>query len=80
MNDDLLDELSAAVAPLEPDAVRVLVYIARRLLHGQEQYGPLQIANDERDWRKERAEEIGDLLVYSALGELKAYVTSRGGW
>lgn len=65
--DDLLDQL-------EPDALRVVEYIAKRLLVGQKTYGMLDLAKDTRDWEAERAAEIGDLLVYSAMIELKRAV------
>jgi hypothetical protein len=33
-------------------------------------YGRLDLANDPRDWRKERGLELADALVYGALAEL----------
>jgi hypothetical protein len=65
---DLLD----VVGELGADERRVLLVLARRLLEGQRCYGRLSIATDPRDWRRERALEIQDLLVYSAFEELKA--------
>jgi hypothetical protein len=56
---------------LEPDAQRTLNYLARRLLDGQKAYGKLDLASDPRDWKKERGEEIADLLVYTAFESLK---------
>ena len=44
--------------------------LARRLLAGQRTYGCLDLASDRRDWRKERADELADALVYGAIGEL----------
>jgi hypothetical protein len=38
----------------------VVVTLAKRLLVGQGAYGRLDLANDSRDWRKERAAELAD--------------------
>jgi hypothetical protein len=65
-------DLAEIAAQLEPDAVRVLAFIARRLLAGQRAYGRLDIATDRRDWRKERAEELADAFVYGAIAEIQA--------
>ena len=65
---DLLD----VVAELGPDERRVLLVLARRLRAGQAAYGRLDVAHDRRDWRKERAEELADALVYGAIGEVAA--------
>lgn len=70
-------DLAALASQLEPDAVRVLALIARRLLSGQRVHGILNIATDRRDWRKERAEELADALVYGAIAEIQA--TTKGG-
>ncbi|HEY5145368.1 MAG TPA: hypothetical protein VII82_01310 [Polyangiaceae bacterium] len=64
----LLDVL----AELGPDERRVLLALARRLLAGQTAYGRLDLASDGRHWRKERAEELADALVYGAIGEVAA--------
>jgi hypothetical protein len=39
---------------------------------GQRQYGRLNLANDPRNWRKERADELADALVYGAIMEVAA--------
>jgi hypothetical protein len=64
-------EMENCLAELEPDAIRALTFLAQRLLAGQKAYGRLDLAKDPRDWRKERAEELGDLLVYTAFLQLK---------
>jgi hypothetical protein len=64
--------LLQTIEELGQDERRVLLALARRLLFGQKAYGRLDLANDRRDWRKERSLEIQDLLVYSAFEELKA--------
>ena len=56
---------------LGPEEKLVIQYLASRLLTGQRQYGSIRLAVDPRDFRKERSEEIADLLVYTAFMELK---------
>lgn len=72
MRDPQLQVLDEITDLLGPDERRVLVVLARRLLAGQQQYGRLRLATDARDWRHERAQEIQDLLIYTAFEELKA--------
>jgi hypothetical protein len=55
---------------LGPDERRALVALARRLLLGQRSYGRFDLAHDARDWRKERAEELSDALIYGAIAEV----------
>jgi hypothetical protein len=69
-------DLDVACAELADDELRVIAYLAARLLAGQLAYGRLDLEHDRRDWRRERGEEIADLLVYSAFAELTA--TRRG--
>lgn len=66
-----MNDLLETLRRLGPDELRVLHILARRLLVGQERYGRLDVARDQRDWRRERAEEVHDLLIYSAIAELK---------
>ncbi|HSY21821.1 MAG TPA: hypothetical protein VK841_06890 [Polyangiaceae bacterium] len=47
-----------------------MLLLARRLLAGQHAYGRLDVAHDARDWRKERADELADALIYGAIGAL----------
>ena len=49
---------------LGPDEIHVLTAIARRLTMGRKAYGPLDIAGDARDWKREATEEALDLAVY----------------
>jgi hypothetical protein len=65
-------ELLLVVDELGPDERRVLVVLARRLLAGQKAYGRLDVATDTRNWRRERAEELADALVYTAIAEVAA--------
>jgi hypothetical protein len=69
---DPRDELTAIVAALGTDEVRVLTVLARRLAVGRAAYGPLDIATDPRDWRAEGAQEALDLAVYLACELLRA--------
>jgi aryl-alcohol dehydrogenase-like predicted oxidoreductase len=65
-------QLSATIAELGTDERRVLLALARRLLAGQRTYGRLDVARDGRDWRRERADELADALVYGAIAEVAA--------
>jgi hypothetical protein len=65
-------ELHELLQDLGDDELRTLVWLARRLRDGQRQYGRIDLAHDVRDFRRERSEEVGDLLVYSAFAELAA--------
>jgi hypothetical protein len=71
-------ELLEVLAELGRDERRVLLVLARRLLAGQHAYGRLDVANDRRDWRKERAEELADALVYGAIAEVATTLPRPG--
>jgi hypothetical protein len=64
-------ELDATCAELADDEIRVVAHLAARLLEGQRRYGRLTLATEGRNWGKERAEEVADLLVYTAFEELR---------
>ena len=64
-------ELSAIVAELGADEVKMLVAIARRLAMGRRAYGPLDVKGDARDWKREATEEACDLSVYLACELLR---------
>jgi hypothetical protein len=66
------DDLNAPIAELGADERRVLLGLARRLLAGQHAYGRLDLAKDGRDWRKERADDLADALIYGAIAEVAA--------
>ena len=70
--DALAAELGALAAELCDDELRVLLVLARRLLAGQRVYGRLDVRGDGRDWRRERATELADALVYGAIAEVAA--------
>ena len=65
------DSLAAVTSQLGDDELRVLTFIAQRLLGGATQYGALDLATDRRNFARERGEEIGDMLVYWACEDLK---------
>jgi hypothetical protein len=69
---DVLADLALVVGELGADEVRVLLVLARRLLAGQRAYGRLDVAHDGRDWRRERAEELEDAIVYGAIAAVAA--------
>jgi hypothetical protein len=69
---DLNRALRSTCAELGDEEIAVLGVLARRLLLGQKQYGLLNLADADRDWRKERAEELADSLVYGAFSEIAA--------
>jgi hypothetical protein len=64
-------ELHAILPQLGDDERRVLAHIAERLLMGQRQYGELDLKSDKRDWKREREQEVEDLLMYFAFESLK---------
>jgi hypothetical protein len=69
--DVTLDDLWGACAQLEPDALRVLAGIAKRLVHGQKEHGILNVAVDRRSWLEEMISELDDGLVYLRLVALR---------
>jgi hypothetical protein len=73
-----MTELEAILAELGPDEHRVILVLARRLLAGQHAYGRLDVATDGRDWRRERADELADALVYWAIEEVAAMRLAYG--
>jgi hypothetical protein len=68
---DDICEVSDVANLLAPDALKVLVWLARRLKAGQLQYGRLDLSKDKRDWRVEKREEILDYLIYDAMEEVQ---------
>ena len=65
------EQLGRTLPMLGNDEVVVLAALAKRILVGQQQYGKLDLANDRRDWRKEKAEEEQDWLFYAVFEDLK---------
>jgi len=56
---------------LEPDAQEVVTEFMRRLLVGQEEYGRLNIATDDRNWQQEILEENLDSAFYQITNLIK---------
>lgn len=65
------EAIITAAARLNVDEHRVIERIVRRLVLGLDRYGPLDLNGDKRNWRKEKHEELLDMLVYGAIMELK---------
>ena len=75
MTDHLCDSAGCALGVclrgLDKGSLRALGWIADRLRRGFEQYGPLDIEGDMRDWDREANEEAADYLVYKACADLR---------
>ena len=61
-------QLQDRILALEPNARAVVEAIVARLELGHRQYGPLDLATDTRDWRREAWEEALDAAAYLAMG------------
>ena len=68
--------LAELVAQLDGDEVRVLTFVAERLVKGRKVYGALDSRSDERDFRLECGEEIADMMVYAAALTLRQMTSS----
>jgi len=71
MNTPEAADIAAALAMLGRDELKVVLLVARRLAAGRKAYGPLRIAGDTRDWRREASEELLDATVYLAADVLR---------
>lgn len=67
--------LVTLIGDLGDQELAVFLALGRRLLAGQRAYGPLALQTDRRDWKKERAEELADALIYQAIGEVAEKLT-----
>lgn len=72
-----MSELDAIVSELGDGERRVLLVLAKRLLMGQRTIGRLDLAKDARDWRREKAEEFADALIYGAIAEVARELVQR---
>ena len=70
------DELGWLIEELADEEREVLLFIARRLRQGQDDYGKLDLAHDKRDLQREQAEEIADFLIYEGMRFVKRAVSS----
>jgi hypothetical protein len=69
---ELVKRLGVAFAKMNNDELEVLVTVAERLMGpGRDQYGPLDIDSDGRDWKQEGFEEGIDWIVYATIRWLK---------
>ena len=68
---NLATELEGIVGMLGAEELAVLRWIACRLLAGQSTYGRLALAHDGRDFDWERAAELADAVVYTAMAEVR---------
>ncbi len=65
---ELLRRLDTCARQMNCDELEVLAVVAERLMGpGREQYGPLDIDSDGRDWDQEGGEEFIDAAVYGAV-------------
>ncbi len=55
------------MAPAAPALVQL---VGARLEVGRREYGPLQVADDPRDWRAEALEELVDACAYLAVARI----------
>jgi hypothetical protein len=69
--DGLRDDLEARLELCAYDELRVLAVILGRLELGRNRYGYLDLSKDKRNWKRERAEEAIDWIVYDAVEELE---------
>lgn len=60
----------SAASRLAVDDLAVLTRVAQRLELGRQRYGHFDLSTDKRNWRREKHEELLDMLVYSAAREL----------
>lgn len=66
------DKIDALLDKASPDELGVVLFVCERLIGlGRAQYGPLNLANDERDFDRELDEELADSLVYAACSRLR---------
>lgn len=64
-------EIACLASALEPQALLILLKLARRLRAGQEQYGKLDVQSDPRNFFAEAAEEAMDFVVYYEMHKLR---------
>lgn len=66
------EDLVLLLERMNLDELAVMQEIAHALLgKGRDEYGPLNLATDKRDFRREAAEELRDWLVYDAADKVK---------
>lgn len=63
-------DLKARLELCSYDELRVISVILGRLELGRQRYGYLDLKRDDRDFKRERAEEYADAAIYDACDEL----------
>jgi hypothetical protein len=61
------------------DELRVIDYVLEGIELGADQYGPLNVAKDPRNFRRERAMECRDSLFYAAAEQIQKYLATTSG-
>lgn len=64
-------------ARFNADTRAVFQLLADRHVVGERKYGSLGLLGDKRDFQKERADECGDLLMYSAFDAIREHLKRR---
>lgn len=70
--DYLLRSLAERQRECSDDELRVLDRVLAGMEQGREQYGPLDLARNTRDWIREARAELRDYLFYFAAHEVAA--------
>lgn len=85
--DALERTVSARLMACSLDELRVMDFVLGRLEVGRDRYGHLDLAKHEtRSWRRDRAEELGDAVVYTAFDAIVEHdkrveaITGRSLW
>ena len=72
MHKELTEYIAARLPACSVDELRVIDYVLAGIEQGREDYGPLDLATNGRDWLQERAAEARDILFYTACYEVAA--------
>ena len=64
-------QIEGMLCGMSLDELRVLREICVRVNGARDTYGPLDLASDRRDMRRERANELFDAMFYECAGALK---------
>jgi hypothetical protein len=67
---ETIDMLVKVLRDLGNEELLVVHHLARRILFGQRAYGFLKLRSDPRDFRAERADELGDACIYDSFYEI----------
>lgn len=62
-----IERIASMLVGIGPDELRVIELIVRRMRHGREHYGPLDVHTDRKDWMREASEELLDAVAYLAM-------------